>query len=350
MNRVGAVHDGVVDPPAPSHSVIGRRFRVNDHYEVGREKVREFARAVQNHHPVHWDETVAAAYGYAGLVAPPTFTCVLGGIAQAALTQILDDYDLAATVQTDQVLTFHRPLVVGDLLTSSLALHSFRRAFGGDLMVVQNIVTDQHDRAVLTAYTTLMASTGDLANKDEVAALMSAIVRHGTVSEPVHPIGFTPIDPAEPVVTAEDSRTSGRALPFAAVSAGAVLAPHTFQLKHGDLVNYAGVAGDANPIHWHSGAATLVGLDRGVVAHGMLTMGLGAGYLSSWLGDPGAIQEYSVRMTSPVYVAAQGSSEVEFTGRVKSVDESNGTATVALTATHAGRKIFGRATAVVRLS
>jgi hypothetical protein len=56
-------------------------------------------------------------------------------------------------------------------------------------------------------------------------------------------------------------------------------------------VNYAGVAGDANPIHWDESLAKLAGLPD-VIAHGMLTMGLGAGFVSAWSGDPGAVTRY----------------------------------------------------------
>ena len=90
------------------------------------------------------------------------------------------------------------------------------------------------------------------------------------------------------------------------------------KLTRGDLVNYAGVSGDANPIHWSDEVVKLAGLDN-VVAHGMLTMGLGGGFVTSWLGDPGAVKEYNVRFTSPVYVREPTRPrEVEFTGKVKS--------------------------------
>nr|WP_206038229.1 (3R)-hydroxyacyl-ACP dehydratase subunit HadB [Rhodococcus sp. HNM0569] len=121
------------------------------------------------------------------------------------------------------------------------------------------------------------------------------------------------------------------------------------KLTRGDLVNYAGVSGDANPIHWSDEVVALAGLPN-VVAHGMLSMGLGAGFVTEWLGDPGAVTEYSVRFTSPVYVEAGRAASVEFTGKVKSVDGENRTAVVAIVAKSEGKKIFGRATATVRLA
>jgi acyl dehydratase len=115
-------------------------------------------------------------------------------------------------------------------------------------------------------------------------------------------------------------------------------------------VNYAGVSGDLNPIHWDDEIAKVVGLDT-AIAHGMLTMGLGGGYVTSWVGDPGAVTEYNVRFTAVVPVPNDGKgAEIVFGGRVKSVDPDSKSVTIALTATAGGKKIFGRAIATAKLA
>ncbi|MFZ2175006.1 MAG: (3R)-hydroxyacyl-ACP dehydratase subunit HadB [Rhodococcus sp. (in: high G+C Gram-positive bacteria)] len=136
---------------------------------------------------------------------------------------------------------------------------------------------------------------------------------------------------------------------FEDVSVGEELPERIVKLTRGDLVNYAGVSGDPNPIHWSDEVVKLAGLDN-VIAHGMLTMGLGGGFVTSWLGDPGAVTEYNVRFTSSVYVPEDTAAQVEYTGKVKSLDEESKTAVVAIVARSEGRKIFGRATATVRLA
>lgn len=136
---------------------------------------------------------------------------------------------------------------------------------------------------------------------------------------------------------------------FDDVSVGDELPERVVSLTRGDLVNYAGVSGDPNPIHWSDEVVGLAGLDN-VIAHGMLTMGLGAGFVTSWLGDPGAVTEYNVRFTSSVFVSADSPAAVEFTGKIKSMDAEKRTATVAIVAKSEGKKIFGRATATVRLA
>ena len=137
---------------------------------------------------------------------------------------------------------------------------------------------------------------------------------------------------------------------FSSVKVGDELPERTITLTRADLVNYAGVSGDLNPIHWDDEIAKQVGLDT-AIAHGMLTMGLGGGYVTSWVGDPGAVTEYNVRFTAIVPVPNDGvGAEILFSGRVKSTDPETKSVTLALTATTGGKKIFGRAVATAKLA
>ena len=131
------------------------------------------------------------------------------------------------------------------------------------------------------------------------------------------------------------------------MNVGDQLPVHHTRLSRGDLVNYAGVAGDANPIHWDEGIAKLAGLPD-VIAHGMLTMGLGAGFASTWSGDPGAVTRYTVRLSAPAIVSATGGADIEFSGRVKSLDPETRSGVVIVAAKSDGKKIFGMATLDVR--
>ncbi|MGQ4596878.1 fused (3R)-hydroxyacyl-ACP dehydratase subunits HadA/HadB [Nocardia sp. R6R-6] len=340
------------DPATHAAAMVGHHYRVDDYYEVGREKVREYARAVQDYHPVHWDEDAAQEYGHDNLLAPVTFISLVGILAQRKLfEQIVTGYDLSQIMQTDQILEFHRPIRVGDQLTCDVHLHSFRQAFGGDIIVTKNIVTAQHDELVLTTYTTLVGRSGGDIDPNFAAAVRNVLM-HGIGEEaPEHrPRSSDSASQAPaPVSPAPEGVGTKHGLRFEDVSVGAELPSRTVRLTRGDLVNYAGVSGDANPIHWSDEVVKLVGLDD-VVAHGMLTMGLGGGFITSWLGDPGAVKEYNVRFTSPVYVGADEAAEIEYSGKVKSVDPEAKTAVVAIVAKSAGKKIFGRATATVQLA
>ncbi|WP_416382398.1 fused (3R)-hydroxyacyl-ACP dehydratase subunits HadA/HadB [Nocardia transvalensis] len=337
------------DPAAHAASMVGHHYRVDDYYEVGREKVREYARAVQDYHPLHWDEDVAHEYGYDSLLAPLTFISLVGILAQSKLFEkVVTGYDLSQIMQADQTLEFHRPIKVGDQLVCDVYLHSFRQAPGGaDMIVTKNIVTSR-DELVMTTYTTLAGRSG--ADIDpNLRDIARNVLMQGGMAAPEHRPRTLPLT-AEPLaVTAPEIEPGKRALSFDDVSEGDELPPRIVQLTRGDLVNYAGVSGDPNPIHWSDEVVKRVGLDN-VVAHGMLTMGLGGGFITSWLGDPGAVKEYNVRFTSMVYVPADAPAEIEYTGKVKSMDPETRTAVVAITAKSEGRRIFGRATATVQLS
>ena len=61
-------------------SRVGHYYQMDGTYLVGREKLREYARAVQDYHPAHWDVAAAADLGYSDLVAPLTFTSSKDGV------------------------------------------------------------------------------------------------------------------------------------------------------------------------------------------------------------------------------------------------------------------------------
>ncbi|OCB56737.1 3-hydroxyacyl-ACP dehydratase, partial [Mycobacterium malmoense] len=134
---------------------------------------------------------------------------------------------------------------------------------------------------------------------------------------------------------------------FDDLEVGNELPVHHARLSRGDLVNYSGVAGDANPLHWDENVAKLAG-QPDVIAHGMLTMGLGAAFVSKWSGDPGAVSRYAVRLAQPAIVSATDGADIEYSGRIKSLDPATRVGTVIVVAKSAGRKIFGLATAEIR--
>ena len=134
---------------------------------------------------------------------------------------------------------------------------------------------------------------------------------------------------------------------LAGVTVGDVVATRTIHLDRGSLVRYAGASGDFNPIHYRDDVAESVGLP-GVLAHGMLTMGLGAGFVSTWTGDPGAVTRYAVRLSAPAIVSANEGADIEFSGRIKSLDPETRTGVILVSAKSSGRKIFGLATLDVR--
>src|SRR5918998_1260439 len=90
----------------------------------------------------------------------------------------------------------------------------------------------------------------------------------------------------------------------ASFAVGDVVATGAFQIDRGSLVRYAGASGDFNPIHYRDDVAQSVGLP-GVLAHGMLTMGLAIQPVVDRFGVA-AIADYQVRFTKPVPVPPEG--------------------------------------------
>lgn len=334
--------------------LIGQHFRIRDHYDVGREKVREFARAVQNSHPAHRFEDEAAKLGYPNVIAPPTFAAVIGmTTTQALLDSVLTEYDLSQVLQTDQLFEIHRPILVGSRTTSEAKIESIRQVRGNDFITVRATLIDEDGAVAVVATVTIVARLGQEVDPDIVRLVEGLVMQRREISSD-DPEVLIPITEEQafslPTLAQSRAETEVHTIPrFEELSVGAELPLGRMQLTRGDLVNYAGVAADPNPIHFSDRAAELAGLPT-VVAHGLLTMGLGAEYLSAWLGDPTAIESYSVRFAGLVPVEATAPARIDYTAKVKSLAPERRTATLLLSGTSAGKKLFGRALAQVRLS
>jgi acyl dehydratase len=142
--------------------ILGMVWDYPDSYEVGREKVREFTKAVKANDPACLDEEAAAELGYDALVAPPTFVTILGQLVQADFMRKVDTgYDTMQIVQVDQRFIYHKPILAGDVLHARMEVHSVVERFGADIVVTRNTCTNQAGEVVLEAYTTVMGHEGD---------------------------------------------------------------------------------------------------------------------------------------------------------------------------------------------
>ncbi len=135
----------------------GRVYPPTEPYLVGREKVREFARAVFATNPINLDPTAAAAAGYADVVAPPTFAVV---VQEHSLAQLLADpdagIDFSRVVHGDQRFTSTRPIIAGDLLTATLTVASVKTLGAHSMVTAETAITDAAGEHVVTAISTLV--------------------------------------------------------------------------------------------------------------------------------------------------------------------------------------------------
>ena len=141
----------------------GKQYPPAAPYLVGREKVREFARAVQATHPEHLDVEAARAAGHADLIAPPTFPIV---VQQRTWDQLLDDPTagvvLERIVHGDQRFTATRPIVAGDELSATLEIASVKTLGSNAMITAETAVRDAAGELVVTGGATLVVR-GDAA-------------------------------------------------------------------------------------------------------------------------------------------------------------------------------------------
>ncbi|MCP9274836.1 fused (3R)-hydroxyacyl-ACP dehydratase subunits HadA/HadB [Mycolicibacterium arenosum] len=334
---------------SPLEARVGHYYRMDGTYLVGREKLREYARAVQDYHPAHWDVAAAAELGYSDVVAPLTFTSTPGMQCNRRMFEsIVVGYD--TYLQTEEVFEQHRPIVAGDELLIDVELTAVRRTAGRDFITVTNTFTDTAGERVHTLHTTVVGVTAEDIDAGVKTAVQAAMMHDMNILDIPGSDGAyeKEVRPAGEIRIADGGLTRTPGTPsFDDVKVGDELAVRHTTLSRGDLVNYAGVAGDANPIHWDEDIAKLAGLPD-VIAHGMLTMGLGAGFASAWSGDPGAATRYTIRLSAPAIVSAKGGADIEFSGKIKSLDPATRSGVVIVGAKSEGKKIFGLATLNVR--
>ena len=137
--------------------LVGRAFPPTAPYLVGREKVREFARAVFATDPQHTDAGAARALGYADVVAPPTFAMVIQDLTlQQLLAQPDSGIALERTIHAEQRFRYTRPIVAGDELVAQLAITGVRAVGKGAMVTSEAEITDAAGAHVVTATSVLL--------------------------------------------------------------------------------------------------------------------------------------------------------------------------------------------------
>ena len=129
------------------------------------------------------------------------------------------------------------------------------------------------------------------------------------------------------------------------IQVGATLEEKVFYLDRAMLKAYADASGDQNPIHQNEDFAKAVGLPD-VIAHGMLTMALVGKFVTDWAGGSSKVNHFGARFIKPVIVPVDTDVDLTVTGTVTEVTDR--TISIELTATSAGIKVLGMATAIVQ--
>jgi acyl dehydratase len=138
-------------------AIEGKIYPRTESYLVGREKIREFAKAVFSKDPANLNLEAAKSLGYKDLIAPPTFAVV---IQERSLVQVITDseaaLDFSRVVHGDQRFIHVRPIVAGDELTSELKVASVKQLAGNSMVSFETQIFDSNQELVCTAISTLV--------------------------------------------------------------------------------------------------------------------------------------------------------------------------------------------------
>lgn len=156
-------------------NIVGTHYRYPDYFEVNREKIREFAKAVKDEHPAHHTEEGAREVGYDALLASLTFVAVAGRRVQQEIFHQFDvPINMERVLHRDQKLVFHRPIVAGDKLWFDSYLDSVIESHGAILTEIRGEVTDDDGEPVLTSIVTVMGEAEHDGEVDEMSAQIAA--------------------------------------------------------------------------------------------------------------------------------------------------------------------------------
>ncbi len=138
-------------------SLIGRHYPVGASFLVGREAVRDFSRAIGAVHPHHFDVAAARSAGFADVVSPSTFACVVG---QRSTDRLIDDPEVGIqyfrVVHGEQAFTHHAPIVAGDELGVALTVDAVRMAGPVAMLTIRNEIGTMTGEPRCTAVTMLV--------------------------------------------------------------------------------------------------------------------------------------------------------------------------------------------------
>jgi acyl dehydratase len=138
-------------------SLTGKSYPSTAPYEVGREKIREFAGAIGAPEAAYRDPEAAKALGYPDLIAPPTFAAVLSPV----LNQMLIDdpelgLDFSRVVHGDQRFAYARPVRAGDRLVADVTIEEIMSRAGNDFITTRAEISTDDGELVLTLWSRLV--------------------------------------------------------------------------------------------------------------------------------------------------------------------------------------------------
>jgi acyl dehydratase len=146
---------------AVNPDIAGRSYPPAPVYEVGREKIAEFAAAIGSEDPAHLDPEAARSLGYPDVIAPPTFAIIVAQRAEAVVVQDPDaGIDWSRVVHGEQRFIHHRAIGAGDRLIATPHVDGVREAGGHSMVTIRVEITTEPGEPVSTAVSTIVVRGG----------------------------------------------------------------------------------------------------------------------------------------------------------------------------------------------
>lgn len=119
------------------HEFIGKEYEETV-YEIGREKMKEYAAAVEDKNPQYFDREAGAESRYGDNIAPPNFAAVynLMGCAQMFFDPDLS-LNMAMLVHGEQEFEFLKPVGPGDVITTTGKVADITEKGNNDIIVYE---------------------------------------------------------------------------------------------------------------------------------------------------------------------------------------------------------------------
>jgi len=137
---------------------IGAVYPTSEPYEVSREKIKEYARAIKDDNPAYVDREAAKELGYPDVIAPPSFPMI---ISLEAERQVVHDPELGARdqvrfVHREQRFAYRRPIVAGDVITATVRIANVAAIADNDVITFETTIATPEGEHVCTANSTFV--------------------------------------------------------------------------------------------------------------------------------------------------------------------------------------------------
>ncbi|GAA2100240.1 MULTISPECIES: FAS1-like dehydratase domain-containing protein [Brevibacterium] len=140
----------------------GAAYSLPQPYEVSREAIAEFARAVGAENPAHFDAAAARALGYDDVVAPATFPVIPSQRCEALYISSPDaGIDYSRVVHGQEQFDYVRPVVAGDRLAATTHVDGLREAGGNAMITTRTELSDAASGDLVVTVTSTIVVRGE---------------------------------------------------------------------------------------------------------------------------------------------------------------------------------------------